>query len=388
MVVKIMHAAKWSAFLLALQWMYVACSSSTATENADAAVKPAMAPESATDVATAKTLIKKFEYRVETNGKIESLTEQIISCPLTGNLSVCYARNGIPFRAGTTIAQIETTMLNYRLERAQLVKFNCQKEYESQLLGYGSLLKDKSHEQAEEIKQKLRISTGLAGAEQDIKETEYDLSRAVLKAPFNGMLADVKIQQGQEVKAGQELFHIYDPDNLLLKVKILEADMPLLKAGAPAEITPVSERSTPFKASVFEINPYVDENGLVMVKLKIINRQNDRQRSTSLFPGMNCTAVIKIPAEKSLVIPREALVMRNGKAVVFTLEGGRAKWNYVVTSRDNGKEVVIEEGLQPGAKVITSNNLQLAHDAPVKELVAKEDEPLKKADPSTQSSAW
>lgn len=105
---------------------------------------------------------------------------------------------------------------------------------------------------------------------------------------------------------------------------------------------------------------------MVLVKLKIASARSPRE-GKMLFPGMNCTATIKLPFEKTLVVPKESVVMRSGKAVVFTLEDGKAKWNYVTTGRDNGKEVEIKEGLQPNQKVITTNNLQLAHDALVKE---------------------
>ena len=82
---------------------------------------------------------------------------------------------------------------------------------------------------------------------------------------------------------------------------------------------------------------------------------------------MNCSATITVPLQKCIVVPKQAVVMRSGKAVVFSLENDKAKWNYVTVGRDNGKEVEITEGLEPGMKVIVSNNLQLAHDAPVQE---------------------
>src|SRR5690606_4084492 len=87
----------------------------------------------------------------------------------------------------------------------------------------------------------------------------------------------------------------------------------------------------------------------------------------NLFPGMNCTAEIKILLTETLVVPKEALVIRNGKNVVFTLENGKARWNYVVAGRQNGEEVEILEGLSNGQKAITTNNLQLAHETPVNE---------------------
>ncbi|MCC7525689.1 MAG: efflux RND transporter periplasmic adaptor subunit [Chitinophagaceae bacterium] len=319
-----------------------------------------------TNVQTAFARAAPFQYLIQSNGKIHSLHEQLIVAETGGVLMLCRAQTGARFAGGETIAQFETIPLKQKLEKAELARFNGQKEYESQLLGYENLLKDRSKAQADTIRQKLRISTGLSGAEQDIKQAEYELSKAVIEAPFGGVLADVKVQPGQYVKPGDEMFRIYDPTHLLLEVKILESDIGLVKKGMSAEVSPVSNPEKRYNATVYEINPYVDENGLVLVKLKVVSPDISRQE-LSLFPGMNCTATIIVPFSKTLVVPKEAVVMRSNKAVVFTFENGKAKWNYVETGRDNGKEVEIKEGLQAGQKVITTNNLQLAHDAPVKE---------------------
>jgi membrane fusion protein (multidrug efflux system) len=341
-----------------------ACGSAEVPPEDEVETKKPATQESVTTVVTSIAENKNFQYVINTNGKIKSLQEQLISSENGGRLVVCKARTGAAFSQGSMIARFETTSIEYKLEKARLARFNGQKEYESQLLGYENLLKDKSKEQAEEIKQKLRISTGLAGAEQDIKEANYELTKTVIKAPFTGVLADVKVQQGERVKPNQELFRIYDPANLFLEVKILETDVQLLKKGMPAQVAPVSTSQPGYNATVYEINPYVDESGMVLVKLKISGQAGSRHL---LFPGMNCTATIKIPSEKSIVVPKEAVVMRSGKTVVFTLEDNKAKWNYVTVGRDNGQELEIKEGLDAGSKVIITNNLQLANDAPVKE---------------------
>ena len=369
--------------------LFASCSAATVDKEKkkDQTLSTASNETATTIVQTAVAKLDQFQYVIHSNGKIKSLHEQLISCESGGKLLLCKAQTGKLFSAGSTIVQLETTSLQYRLQKAKLTQFNSQKEYESQLLGYENLLKDKTKEESDDIRQKLKISTGLAGAEQEIKETNYELAKAVIKAPFTGVLADVKVQQGQQLKPGQELFRIYDPFNLLLEVKTLEADISLLKIGTPAEVSPISTPEISYKASVYEINPYVDETGMVMVRLEVSHstslrmsqksgtgnkrsvagQSNLREAVGLLFPGINCTATIKAPFAKTLVVPKEAVVMRSGKSVVFILEDGKAKWNYVTTGRDNGKEVEIIEGLKPGMKVINSNNLQLAHDAPVQE---------------------
>ena len=80
---------------------------------------------------------------------------------------------------------------------------------------------------------------------------------------------------------------------------------------------------------------------------------------------MHVQAIMSLPYDQHIVIPKEALVVRSGKFVVFTAKNKLAKWNYVTIGRENGKEIEILEGLQQGDSVIITNNLQLAHDATV-----------------------
>jgi len=344
------------------------CNRSSNSENKELEITTSITNEAITSVVTANTENKTFEYRIQSNGKIKSLHEQLVNCENGGRLLICNAQTGRRFSAGTTILQFETITIEHKLQRAKLAFFNDKKEYESQLLGYENLLKDKTKEEADDIKQKLKISTGLAVVEQDIKEANYELSKTIIKAPFSGILADVNVQQGQQLKPGDDLFRIYDPYNMILEMKILEADISMLKQGTPAEISPISNSRIIYKAAVYEINPYVDENGMVTVRLKVAGNMSSRNvTQQSLFPGMNCMATIKIPCAKTLVVPKDAIVMRNGKAVVFTLEDSKAKWNYVTTGRENENEIEINKGLKVGQKVIVTNNLQLSHDAPVKE---------------------
>nr|WP_161805886.1 efflux RND transporter periplasmic adaptor subunit [Pedobacter sp. Hv1] len=322
--------------------------------------------ESVTVVHTAFSEVKNFEYFIRMNGKVHSAQEQVILTATGGILTSIMIKTGDIIRTGYVAAQFETSTLQYRLERAKLAKFNGEKEYLSQLLGYESLLKDRSKEQSEDIKQKLKISTGLSSAEQDIKEANYEISKSTIYAPFTGIITDLKVQRGQQVRPGEELFRMYDPNNLLLQVKVLETDVYLLKKGTIAEVMPIGNKSKKYSAFVSEINPYVDVNGMVEIKLKLTSRN---LQTETFFPGMNCTAIIKIPMGITLIVPKEAVVMRNGKAVIFTLEKGLAKWNYVTTGKENDKDIEIKEGLKPKQKVIITNNLQLAHDAPVKENV-------------------
>jgi membrane fusion protein (multidrug efflux system) len=319
-------------------------------------------------VETALSRYQPFEYLVQSNGKVRPLKEQVWFADQDRVLRRLAGQNGSSFRKGEVIAEFETADISMKLQKARLALYNAEKEYQSTLLGYENLLKDRSAEEVDAIKKKLHISSGLSYAQHEIRELELEAEKSAIRAPFNGILAGVQVRQDTKPQASQEMFRLYDPSALILEISVLEGDIYLLKPGIVAIVSPVADNAQTCKAGLLRINPYVDENGMVQVTLKL---QPDRGSAT-LFPGMNCTATLKVPLASCIVVPKDAVVMHDGRPVVFTEEQGLAKWHYVVTGRENGKEIEIKDGLKQDEKVIISNNLQLAHDAPVREIKGKQ----------------
>jgi RND family efflux transporter MFP subunit len=203
-----------------------------------------------------------------------------------------------------------------------------------------------------------KASSGLLSAQIAVREAERNLEKTEIKAPIAGAIADLQVKKGSLVNAGDEVCLVLSTNLLEMKVKILESDIVFVGKGQKAEVYPVSGAGDGISGTVSSINPKVDENGLVQVTLNL-------QQSGSLLPGMNARAVIRAPQNNSLVVPKEAVVYRSGRPVVFTVENEEAIWNYVEVGKDNGREMEILEGLTNSQPVIISNNVQLAHQAPV-----------------------
>jgi RND family efflux transporter MFP subunit len=204
----------------------------------------------------------------------------------------------------------------------------------------------------------LKSKSGLFSAEIDLKEAELEIEKSTVKAPISGRVADLKIKKGSLVSNGEDFMEIINTNTLELKVKVLESDINLISIGQKAEVYPVSGSKMEVTGTVRSINPKVDENGLVQVSLLVSG-------SKGLLPGMNARAIIRAPQSNSIVVPKQALVYRSSRAVVFTIENNESKWNYVEVGKDNGKEVEILSGIEANSTVITTNNLQLAHQAPI-----------------------
>jgi multidrug efflux pump subunit AcrA (membrane-fusion protein) len=89
-------------------------------------------------------------------------------------------------------------------------------------------------------------------------------------------------------------------------------------------------------------------------------------------PGMFARALIAGERfENRLLIPREAVLTRDARPLVFKVEGDRAKWLYVELGVSNDHLVEVISVLQGGTldaddRVVVSDHLTLAHDAKIK----------------------
>ncbi len=314
--------------------------------------------EGAFEVNTSLAKLGTLTIPIQARGKIRSGYEEQIRAQLGGSVVSCTARNGLSVKKGQVLIRVGTEVLELRKERLTAQLFHAQKEYESQCLGYEALLKEKSPQEAEEVRQKLRIATGLTALEIDLREVVQEMGLATIKAPVNGILCEVAVVEGMTLLPGQELFRIYDPEYLYLEARVPETDLPRLSIGMSARIVPVAIAEQSRHAVLEAIDPQVGADAMVKVHLRL-------KDTKGLYPGMNALAGILVPQRQGVLVPRQALVLRDDRPVVFTVDKGRAKWNYVRLGAENGEWTEILDGVSDGDEVIVSNHIQLAHQAMV-----------------------
>lgn len=341
-------------FLLLIPILFWACSNeekideNTATEN----VKNTP-PNTIVKVDTAVTA--PFYLLIESAGKVKAHKDVKVLAETTGTIQQANIKSGQKVTEGEILVRLNPEEAELKLQSAEINYEKAKLEFENSLIGFPKLLAQENPEQ-DSLYQKLKIGSGLQESSIQLQETRIALQKTVIRAPFSGTLYDVKAFKGKHINSGDELLSEFN-HKLLVEVNLLESEALNLKEGMPAEIrNPAMDAS--FQGEVFSVNPKVDENGLVQAHILIKGEH-------ALWPGMNVEVEIKIPKGARLQVPKSSLVLRSGKPVVFSIEKDLAKWNYVEFGYDNGKMVEITDGLKAGTVVITNNNLQLAHDAPI-----------------------
>jgi len=224
------------------------------------------------------------------------------------------------------------------------------KQYELALIESG--------ERKEEIR---AAAKGLTQAEIRVKKAMMTLEKTKIRAPFYGIVYDIKISPGEHVSNGSELFTLINIERIKVHAKVLESEIRKMKVGREVELTFSSYPEKSFKGMVKAISPIVNpEDKTCKVIIDVANPGEE------IKPGMHVDVEIASNIyENRLLIPQEAVLVRGGRKMAFVVEDGIAKWRYIQVGFENEDFVEVLEGIEEGEQVITEGHLTLAHDAKV-----------------------
>jgi RND family efflux transporter MFP subunit len=212
----------------------------------------------------------------------------------------------------------------------------------------------------------LEVRSGLAASRAAQQRADLNLERTILRAPFTGVVSGLTLNAGERIQVGQTLCTVVDDVDVEADIGVLESDLRALELGRPALVyIPALDITVP--AAVDVISPSIDSASRtcqVLVRL--------RSDDGKIKPGMFVRASIagEVHSDK-LVVPREAILTRDGRPLLFRVEDERAKWVYVELGLRNDHVVEIARVVQggpvdAGTLVVVDNHLTLTHDAQVK----------------------
>ena len=203
--------------------------------------------------------------------------------------------------------------------------------------------------------------SGLAAAEQRLERAELALERTRITAPFGGRVADLEAEEGQRVGQGEQVATLMDDSRMKVRVDVLESDLVRMEEGGSvrARLPALDDRIV--EGTIHSINPSIDRGtGTGRVTVEIPNPDG------RLVSGM--FAYVELETERladRIVVPADAVLVRQGRDLVFRIEDGRAQWEYVTVGARSGDYVEITDVLQPGDQIAVAGHFALAHDARV-----------------------
>lgn len=338
---------------------FASCSGSKDKKEKESSVSTVL-PDRETEVSALRLEYADFHHELIANGTLSAQRKADLRFQTSSeNIAHIYVKNGDRVRKGQKLADLNQFKLQNSLNQSKDNLARTKLDLQDILIGQGYLIKDTANI-PQEIMKIAKVKSGYDQSLSNYQLAEYNLQAATLYAPFDGVVANLSSKQDNLPATSEAFCTIIDNLHPEVVFSILENELPLIRPGDKIKVFPFALPAYEAEGRITEINPSIDKNGLVKIKAGVQNREN------KLYDGMNVKVKVQRNMSKQLIIPKEALVLRSNKKVVFTLKNGVANWVYVETGAENSTHYVVTEGLAEGDSVIYEGNLTLAHEAKVK----------------------
>lgn len=201
----------------------------------------------------------------------------------------------------------------------------------------------------------------LQSAQAQVIIARQAISEAVIKAPFMGKIAGNPIQPGAVVGPGTPVARIVGREGSYFEGEVPETNIEKVAKGAIVAIKVSALNEMTFSGVVKAISPTGESVGrLFHVRIAFTGD------TAALKPGMYATGMITLrTVPNAATVPVTSIVKRNGKDVVFIVDGAIAKAVPVTTGlKTDG--VIQVEGLSANQRVIVAGQNSLDDGSKIK----------------------
>jgi len=307
------------------------------------------------------------------SGYVVARREAVVSSKIQGRLSQLRVEEGSNVKKGDVLARLESTDYEATVQRARaavqraeadLAEQQRQERVAAELTRQNVLAED----QREAAQSRVRIGEAtVAQAEADLAFAEAQLQNTVIRAPFDGVVVKKMAEVGESVApippgvnistSSGAIVALADLATLEVEADVAEANVAKVGNGQPAEVTVEAIPNRRYQAVLRQVIPTADRTkATVMVKVTILDKDED------LKPEMSAKVTFLEPekgkkadasaSEPVVLVPREAVVTRDGKKTVFLVREGKAQARPVVLGTERQGQVVVREGLAGGEVLV------------------------------------
>ena len=294
------------------------------------------------DVGVAEVAPRKFDHYIQTQGKIDSEDNIVVSAKSMGVITQVFVREGDLVSKGQTLAQIDNTLmirsideLKAGLELSNTV-YNRQKNLWDQKIGT-------------EV-QFLQAKNNKEGLEKRLATMNEQLDMTRIKSLINGTVDAVNVKVGENAAPGAPAFRVINTDRLKVVAGVSEAFITSIKKGNKV-LVEISDTGKKIESTVSFVGRNIDQLSRTFpVEIAL-------PTSADLRPNM--TAVVRVifysdPA--ALCVPVNVVQDINGEKIVYVVEtDGKqtvARKKVVEVVGVYGNLAQIKSGIKTGDKII------------------------------------
>lgn len=321
----------------------------------------APAPSTTTPVATVATVVLgtgRVDETLETYGRVEPDPKRLrtVAFVAAGQVGRVLVMPGQSITAGTELLTLGALpAASLEVQQAQIELEYARREVERlRRLRANQLATNEQVQQAEKAAADAAAALAAMGAPDDADAAP---DRTTL-APFAGVVREVLVTAGAVVHAGEPAVLLAPADAVVVRAGFEAEDLDRLETGLPATVEPLLDAGThaPVAGTVAALHRVVDpDTQLVEVVVE--------PATVPAWLLAGATVRVRVAVRSTadaVVVPRDALLARDGRHGVFVVTDGAAHWTPIDLGLEGPDVVAATGGVAVGDRVVTTGRSVLS----------------------------
>lgn len=312
--------------------------------------RPANRARIAIEVSELQTRV--FNHYFKVNAEVEAVQDAIISPEMNGQLKQISVIKGQRVNAGQILARLNTAVIENNIDEVNTSLRLAKTVYERQKGLW-------EQEIGSEI-QYLEAKNTYESLQNRLQTLESQLELAVMRAPFNGIVDDIFVKEGELAMPGMPVMQIINLGSIYVNADIAETFLAKIDSKTRVILRfptfPDYEATVPIHRLGNVINP---ENRTFRMQLRIDNPGG------RFKPNMVASVSIQsFTAENAIVVPSILIKQDVQGHFVFVAQENEnnemiARKKYIERGKEGEGLTMIESGLKPGEMLIQRGHNQV-----------------------------
>jgi RND family efflux transporter MFP subunit len=299
-------------------------------------------------VVVEKVKLANIAEYITTTGTLRARKEEAVVAEVEGILTIARTNGtliqpGVYVEVGHLLAEIDNPsyLLEVRVESQRMAMENAVRELDKQkaLFDEGGVT-----EKELELARKAALDARL-----NFEGAELQADKVRLKAPISGYLANLRSTfDGVRVRAGFEFCRVMDYSTVVVEARLPNSDLGRVRIGQKVMVENYAIPDQRFEARLTALDPTIDPQTRTFAVIMEVPNDN-----LILRPGMFVkTDIVVLERQDAVVIPKEALQVRDGRPIAFVVKGLSAEQREVEQGIESKEEIEILQGLSEGDRLV------------------------------------
>lgn len=288
-----------------------------------------------------------FNHYITVNGSVEAVNSAYISPEQGGQIKKIHVKEGQRVGKGQLLVTLNTSVTRNTIKEVETQLELAKKLYEKQ--------KNLWEQNIGSEVQFLQAKTNKESLENKLKTLKSQLAMSLIHAPFSGIIEEIPMKEGELASPGMRVVQIVNLSKIKIEADVSEKYITKVDEGDKVKVSFSSYEDLELEVPIVRKGNTIEpDNRTFKIEVQFKNPDN------KIKPNMMSTITINdYTTDSALIVP--AIIVKqdfNGNYLYHVVEDEQghnvAKKAYVKTGRSYNDETVINEGIKPGFKVVTS----------------------------------